>query len=316
VRILRGFAKHPGRGRVVTLGVFDGLHLGHVSILSALRRSAKRLDLPATVITFDDHPHGTLDPLRRPPRLVTDAQRRERFKLLGVEEVCLVRFTPRLAQMRAEDFVRRTLVRRLGMRWIVVGKDFVFGRNGRGDVRLLRRLGRELGFGVTVVPPRRWLGRVISSTSLRRLVRQGRMELARRQLGWPYALHGRVVHGEGRGTLLGVPTANLRTVHEIIPAPGVYAVRVRLRGRVWPALCHIGPRPTFHAFGPETIEIHIPGWRGALYGRKLEVAFGPRLRSIRRFAGPADLRRQIRQDWISARKAWRGPGRGRQLFSV
>jgi riboflavin kinase / FMN adenylyltransferase len=308
MRLVRGFPRHPGRGRVVTLGVFDGVHRGHARILAALRKNAVRLGVPAAVITFDDHPHGTLAPERRPPRLATDAQRLARMQALGVDEVFLVHFTRRLADTPAEVFVRRVLVRRLCVRHMVVGEDFMFGRGTEGDIPLLRRLGMELGFGVTVVPAWRDRGRTVSSTLLRRRVAAGDIAGARRWLGWDYALHGKVIHGEGRGGTIGLPTANLKTIHEIVPAPGVYAVLLHLRGREWPALCHIGRKPTFHTYGPATIEIHIPGWKGPLYGRRLEARFLQQLRGVRKFSGPEALRRQVRRDWEKAEKAFQVSG--------
>lgn len=346
MRLKRGFPARPGRGRVVTLGVFDGVHRGHARLLAVLRRQADRTGLPAAVVTFDDHPHGTLAPEQRPPRLALDSQRLDRMRSLGVDEVFLVRFTQALADMPAEEFVRRRLTARLGARHVVVGADFVFGRGAAGTIGLLRRLGRESGFGVTKVPALREGGRIISSTAIRRAVAAGDVDQARRWLGWAYALHGRVVRGARRGTAIGLPTANLQTVHEIVPAPGVYAVLARLLphsrdeaggrrgfrsivgrgadasaaaleetagslkalcGEGWPALCHIGITPTFHAFGPETIEVHIPGWTGgALYGRRMEVQFLGRLRGTRKFKDAAALLRQVGRDLERARRIWRG----------
>lgn len=304
MRVIHGFPRLPGPARAVTLGVFDGLHRGHARVLNVLRRAADREGLRATVLTFDDHPHGTLAPERRPPRLATDPQRLARLRALGVDEVLLVPFTRRLARTPAETFARRILAGRLRARRVVVGEDFVFGRDAAGDIPLLRRLGRTLGFGVTVVPAFRLDGRIVSSTGLRRLVAAGDMTRVRAQLGSPYLLHGRVVRGLSLGSVLGVPTANLDTVQEIVPAPGVYAVLVRLGGRPRPALCHIGPRPTFFTRGHASLEVHIPGWHRPLYGRTLEVSFLARLRSVRRFAGGSALVRQIARDWERARGVW------------
>lgn len=296
----------PGRpqGRALTLGVFDGVHRGHARLLDVLKRHAHSLGATAAVVTFDDHPHGLLSPSRRPPRLATPQQCLARFRRLGVDEVFVIPFTARLAATPAEAFVRRILAGRLGGRQVVVGQDFVFGRGGRGGTALLRRLGRELGFGVTVVPPLKLGRRVISSSGVRELVSQGRMRQAWQWLGWPYTLHGRVVHGEGRGRTIGLPTANLRSLHELVPPPGIYLTGLRLRGRLRLGLCYIGRRPTFHAWGPQTIEIHIPGWRRSLYGRKLELRFYHRLRADRRFTDAAALLRQVAKDRRQARHLW------------
>jgi riboflavin kinase / FMN adenylyltransferase len=315
MKVYRGFPKQLRTGRVLTLGVFDGPHTGHAEILRQVVRRARRLGLPAAVVTFDDHPHGTLAPAQRPPQLSLPAQRREHFAGLGVTELFTVRFTRRLAETEPEAFVRGTLCRRLRVRGMVVGEDFVFGRGGRGSLPQLKAWGAECGFDVTVVKARRRRGRVISSTDIRALVAAGDVARARDLLGWPYVLHGRVVHGEGRGATFGLPTANLKTVHEIVPAPGVYAVRARLQGRAWPALCHIGRKPTFHVRGAASIEVHIPGWSGRLYGRRLEVSFFARLRGIHKYAGVAPLKRAIEGDWRQLRALWPKEKMPRRVFS-
>lgn len=302
MRIRRGFSSAPRAERAVTLGVFDGLHRGHAKIIKTLVRRAQAAGLKPAVITFTDHPHGTLAPEQRPLRLCTQAQRLARLQDFGVQELFLIPFSQRLARLPAETFVRKILVARLGLRRIVVGEDFVFGNNAGGDTALLRRLGRTWGFGVTVVPFLRLRGRIISSTGIRRLLLAGRVRLAGQWLGWPYALHGRVVRGAGRGARLGLPTANLRTVHELIPGAGVYAVWARLRGKNRPAVCHIGPCPTFGACGPDTVEVHIPGWHGPLYGEKMEVQFVARLRGIKKFSSGRALAARVAGDWKRARR--------------
>jgi riboflavin kinase / FMN adenylyltransferase len=305
MKVFYGWPKPGGTpGRALTLGVFDGVHLGHARLLQTLLLRSRSLGVPATVVTFDDHPHGTLAPSRRPRRLATPQQCLERFRSQGVDEVFLISFTARLAATPAEAFVRRILVGRMASRHVVVGQDFVFGRGGRGNTALLQRLGRELGFGVTVVPPLKRDGRVISSSGLRDLVSQGRMRTAWLWLGWPYTLHGRVVRGEGRGRTIGLPTANLRSLHELVPPPGIYLTGLRLAGRLRLGLCYIGRRPTFHPWGPQTIEIHIPGWNQSLYGRTLELRFYHRLRQDRRFPNAAALLRQVERDGRRARHFW------------
>jgi len=304
MKVFRGLPRQFNSGRVVTLGVFDGVHRGHVRILLACRRQADRLGLPAAVITFDDHPHGTLAPQKRPPRLATPEQCLNRMQQLNLDEVFLVRFTRALADTPPETFVRDILVKRLNVRHLVVGQDFVFGKGKKGTIPLLRQLGKAGGFRVTVVHPLRHCGRVISSSGLRSLVAKGDVDMAHTWLGWPYALHGIIVKGDGRGSRIGLPTANLRTNHEIIPAPGTYAVEVYLENMAWPGLCHIGKRPTFHRWGPETIEIHIPGWAGNLYKRQLIVAFLSRLRGERHFRSVSALLEQVERDWLQAQRIW------------
>ncbi len=298
------FPQRRNQFRVITVGVFDGVHLGHAKLLKRLITTARQQHFRAAVITFDDHPHGTLAPAERPPRLATPAQCLERMAFLGVDEVFLISFTPQLAALTADTFVRTILVAKLGVKHIVVGKDFVFGKNGQGNIHLLRKMGKVLGFEVTVVSPLRRDRQVVSSSTLRQLIARGAVAQAARWLGWAYTLHGVVERGEGRGSQLGIPTANLRTTHEVVPSPGTYAVLAVIQGQIWPALCHIGKRPTFHRWGPETIETYIPGWKGRLYGERLEVQFLGKLRREKRFHGAAALVQQVIKDWADAMSFW------------
>ncbi|MCK5242763.1 riboflavin biosynthesis protein RibF [bacterium] len=304
MKVFRGLPRLSDKGRVITLGVFDGVHLGHAKIIQTCTRIAKRLGLPAAVITFADHPHTTLAPHRRPPRLATPEQCLNRMQQLQLDEVFLVKFTQRLAQTEAEMFVRRVLVKRLQTRQVVVGQDFIFGKGGKGNIALIRRIGREVGFGVTMIKPLKQGGTIISSSGLRSMVAQGKVAQAHRRLGWSYALHGIITKGDGRGTQIGLPTANLRTNHEIVPAPGTYVVEAYLENMAWPALCHIGKRPTFHKWGPETIEIHIPGWAGNLYHKQMIVGFLSRLREERHFKNAQALVRQVKKDCKKAQSIW------------
>ncbi len=306
MRIIRGLPHCPGPGRVITMGVFDGVHKGHARILIRLRKWAGRMELPAAVITFDDHPHGIVAPAQRPPRLATPRQCLAAMEELGVDEVFLVRFTRRFSNIPADKFVTDILAKRLKTRRIVIGRDFVFGHQGRGDSALLSRMGRRLEYKVDIVAPLRWQEHVISSSGLRRLVTQGKVALARQWMGRPYALHGVVERGEGRGSDIGLPTANLRTVHEVVPSPGIYAVQVRLRKKEWLGLCYIGKRPTFHQWGPETIETYIPGWKYLLYHKRLELKFLVRLRGERRFPNAGLLINQVKRDWAQAKLIYSG----------
>lgn len=303
MRVIQGWPGRRVRGRVATLGVFDGVHRGHARILRTVRRWADRLGLTATVITFDDHPHGTLLPDLRPPRLAPPEQCQRIMKQLNMDEVLVIPFTKRLARVSAGDFLKNTLLGKLRIRHLVVGPDFVFGRRGRGTLSWLLQQKAKFRFSLSVVPPLLEMREVISSTGLRAFVAEGRMERVRKWLGRPYALHGVVVRGDGRGRDLGFPTANLKTGHEVIPGPGIYLVRARWgrQRRKRRALCYIGRRPTFYARGMETIEVFIPGWRGSLYGKRMEIEFWTRLRGDRKFANSAGLQAQMRRDWRRAR---------------
>lgn len=291
-------------GRVLTLGVFDGVHIGHAAIFKKVIVQARRLHVPASVMTFYDHPHGTLAPDQRPPRLANTEQCIARMRALGMDEVFLVRFTHAFAAVTAEIFVKRILVQQLGVRHVVIGKDFIFGKDGYGNADRLRQWGKKFNFGVTVVAPIRRDGQIVSSSALRKIVFEGNMQRAALLLGWPYTLHGKVIHGDGRGSKIGLPTANIKTLHEIVPQPGTYAVAVRLGKNVRPALCHIGHRPTFYQWGPQTIEVHIPGWRGELYGRHISVGFLAHLRREQAFPDVATLVAQVQKDWVKTEKLW------------
>lgn len=304
MKVYHHFPQRRTQSRVITVGVFDGVHLGHAKLLKHLIALARQAHLNATVITFDDHPHSTLAPAERPPRLATPAQCLQRMVLLGVDEVFLLPFTAQLAALTAETFVHTILVAKLGVKHMVVGRDFVFGKNGQGNIQMLRHMGKTLGFKVSVVAPLRRNGQIVSSSVLRKLIAQGAVTRAAQWLGWDYTLHGVVERGEGRGSQLGIPTANLRTTHEVVPSPGTYAVLAVIRNQIWPALCHIGNRPTFHRWGPETIETFIPGWKGHLYGKRLAVQFLGKLRGERKFANANALVQQVIKDWTAALHFW------------
>lgn len=304
MKLFRSFTKQQDSGRVATLGVFDGVHKGHAKLIKLLQRQALKWELPSSVITFDDHPHGTLSPAERPPRIATPHQCLQRLADLNVDEVYLIKFTQNLANTTAEVFMKTILMNRLNVKHIVIGEDFVFGKGGNTNVIALKKMAKENGMSVTVVHPLTDGNRIISSSGIRQAVANGEVDKASRWLGWPYALHGIVERGEGRGSVIGIPTANLRTTHEIVPKPGTYAVLAHLHGKDWGALCHIGNRPTFHKWGPETIETYIPGWKGRLYGKALEIKFLKRLRGERHFANAEKLVEQIIKDWKSAQQQW------------
>jgi riboflavin kinase/FMN adenylyltransferase len=283
------------------VGVFDGLHRGHQRLLRRVMKIAQRDNWRPAIITFNDHPQSTLEPQKRPPRLMPAELQMAHLENAGIAEAFVVPFTPQLAEMPAEEFVADLLLRNLRMRHIVVGEDFVFGAGAAGDIGLLRRLGVKWDFGVTIIRPVRSDGSVISSTGIRLKISSGDIAAANRWLGYAYALHGTVVHGAHRGRRFGLPTANLYPEHELIPVDGIYAVTLELRGQTRLALCHIGRRPTFESSELSTIEVHIPGWRGNLYRRRLSLSFIARLRPVAFFSDPQKLIQQIVLDWEAAK---------------
>lgn len=281
-------------GAVVSIGVFDGVHLGHQAILSANVAGAKRLGALATVVTFAGHPKKLL--LGHEPRTLTSLDHRlELFRRAGIAHTLVLTFDEALRQLSAEDFVERILVRGLGARAFVLGFDSKFGRDRRGGPELL--LG--LGHAVEVIGQVLVGGRAVSSTAIREAIELGDLESARRMLGRPVSVLGSVVAGAQLGRELGFPTANLDLHHELHPPSGVYAGRARILGSPdeFLAVANIGVRPTFQAAAlrPQ-VEVHLLDFQGTLYGRQLEFQFAARLRGEQRFTGREALIRQIEQD--------------------
>lgn len=283
---------HP----VLALGNFDGLHRGHVKIIERIRRGASERAGTAVVLTFDPHPPRVLRPDKAPPLLMTMEQKLAALERAGVQGVAIVRFTEELSQWGPDVFVRRVLVDWLRVAEVWVGADFLFGRNRSGNFTLLRTLGQQHGFRAEKIDPIRYKDFIVSSTRIRRLVAEGRVEEAGALLGRHYAIGGEVVAGAGRGRELGFPTANLATANDLIPPHGVYATFITLDGIVHPSVTNIGVRPTFGDQLRPGVETHVLGFSGDLYGRRAEVAFVQRLRDERRFPDVDALREQIEAD--------------------
>lgn len=280
----------------LTVGSFDGVHVGHQAVIGALVRRARRADLPAVLVTFEPHPLEVLRP-GHGPKLLTE--RTEKAALLaghGVDRVHVLRFTPDFANLEAGPFVTDVLVGKFGCRELVVGEDHRFGRARSGGPRELDRLAAELGFGLEVVPSVEIEGAPVSSTRTRAALAAGDLERAARLLGRPYGVLAPVVHGRGRGKDLGYPTANLRLgERKQMPPEGIYACRATVGGRSLPAAAHWGGRPTFGDPAP-VLEAHLLGHVGELYGRWVEIVFLERLRDVVRFAGPEELAGAMSED--------------------
>lgn len=283
-------------------GVFDGVHRGHRAVIQAARREAERIGGVCWVLTFDQHPRRVVGGGASPPLLTNWERKMALFRALGVEGCFLLRFTPSLAALTPIAFLQRLRKTFPQWRMISVGADWRFGRQRKGDVALLRRFGARFGLRVEVIPPVRYRGEPISSTRIREALRRGAVRSAAAMLGRPFVLTGRVIRGAGVGRRLGFPTANLRVEEGGLLGEGVYAVRVQWgRATARPAVMNVGRRPTVAPPGsPPVIEIHVPGFRGRLYGRRLEVEVIRRLRSERRFPNPESLRRQIERDCQAA----------------
>jgi len=291
-------------GSVVTAGVFDGLHLGHVAILQRLRDAAREHGLPSACVTFWPHPRSVLRG-EAPRQILSLEHRLELLERQGVDDTVVIEFSRAFAAVEPETFVEELLVRRLGCRELVVGHDTAIGKGRRGDAAFLAQAGRHYGFRVVAVGGVEVNGEVVSSTAVRQAVADGDLPHARRLLGRPVSLLGSVVRGDGRGTKLGFPTANLEVTSEAFPPLGVYAVLARTAQGELPAVMNYGLRPTFRQDATHAVlEIHVLGRTDLdLYGQRLEVVLIEHLRRERKFDGPEALRAQIARDCEDARAA-------------
>jgi riboflavin kinase/FMN adenylyltransferase len=284
------------RPTVLTLGVFDGLHLGHQLIMRTVVEQARAIGAVPTVITFDPHPRAVLHPESAPPLLQTFDQKIEGFGVLGIEQTIVVRFTKEFSEIAAQDFLRDVVMDRLHAQEVYLGKGFAFGHNREGNIDLLKRLGNELGFVAGEVPEVNLRGRRVSSSKIRELLSLGEVNLARRMLGRPYGVEGRVEHGAERGHWLGFPTANLRPQNRVIPRNGVYVTGTLIDGQWRKSVTNVGIRPTFGAESEPSVETFVMNWDGDLYGDVVRVRFLHRLRDERKFNSLEELTNQIRKD--------------------
>jgi riboflavin kinase/FMN adenylyltransferase len=297
----------PLRNPVLTIGNFDGVHRGHLALFDKVMERAKAINGQSVVMTFDPHPIKVMSPGNGPLLITPIEQKLELISNTGIDVIICLAFTLEFASMSAEDFVQDILMDRLGVREIVVGYDYTFGRKRQGDVSLLREMGDKLGFRVHVTDPVHLDDAVISSTSIRKFVQQGNLVDAKKFLGRNYQICGTVVKGKGRGgRLLGFPTANLKPVDELIPRRGVYAVIVRVDDKNYCGVANIGYNPTF---GDDalSIETHLLDFSENIVGRMIEVKFIQRLRDEETFRDVKKLSDTITQDIEQARKLMQTP---------
>jgi riboflavin kinase/FMN adenylyltransferase len=281
---------------ILALGNFDGLHRGHVKIIERIQRSALEHRGTSIVLTFDPHPPRVLRPDKAPSLLMTKAQKIDALAKAGVQGVAVVRFTYEMSRWEPERFVRAVLSDWLRVVEVWVGADFLFGRDRSGNFSLLRSLGAHLGFRVEKIDPVRYKDFVVSSTRVRRLVSEGRVDEAGALLGHHYSIGGTVVEGARRGRELGFPTANIASGNELFPPHGVYATTLTVDGIVHPSVTNIGMRPTFGVEQTATVEAHVLGATLDLYGRDVRLAFVQRLRDERKFPDVDALQQQIAAD--------------------
>ena len=307
MEVVHGSEEIPARLQraVVTIGNFDGVHLGHRFIFRRLIEEARREGCPAVVISFEPHPKMVLHPERRPFYLITSPE--EKIRLLaefGIDALILLPFSLDYARTTAEEFARGILRERLRIRKILIGHDYTFGRGKEGNEAFLTEAGLRLGFAVEVMNAFCIGDTVISSTKIREALLTGAVGFAATLLGRPYNLSGRVVPGNRRGSALGFPTANIAPDKELIPARGVYAVRCLLESERHDGVLNIGFNPTF-ADGKLSIEVHIFHFNGNIYGRILDILFIERIRDEVRFTSPEELIAQIDRDIARAREILR-----------
>jgi riboflavin kinase/FMN adenylyltransferase len=288
-------------GTVVTVGSFDGIHRGHQAVLAEIVRRARARGRVSLLVTFDRHPLAVVNPPAAPKLLTLPPEKREILAQTELDRVAELAFTPELAQLEPEAFVRQVLRARFEMQELVLGYDHSFGRGRSGDVEVVRRLGAADGFVVDVVDAVRENGQPISSTSVRAAVAHGNLEAAARWLGRPYSLLATVERGAGRGRTIGVPTINLRAdERKLLPPDGVYAVRVSCRAGSFGGMMNQGPRPTF-GVAERGLEIHLFGFAGQLYGEPVKVEWVRRLRDVRTFPSGEALVEQLARDARDAR---------------
>ncbi|WP_306440572.1 bifunctional riboflavin kinase/FAD synthetase [Methylococcus capsulatus] len=287
---------------VASIGNFDGVHLGHQTLVRRLTEQGHRLGLPVALVLFEPQPREFFDQDQSPPRLMRLSEKLTRLAELPVDWVLLLRFDEKLATLAPADFVRRILAERLHVRHLIVGDDFRFGRGRSGDYELLCRLGRLHGFAVSDTESVTVGGIRVSSTRVREALGRGDMAGAATLLGRPYALRGRVVHGDQLGRRLGFPTANVELGRENIPVQGVFAVTMSgISAEPWPGVANIGIRPTVGGHRKAMLETHLFDFAGDLYGRRVEIHLHYKLRDEMRFANLEELKEQIACDAAAAR---------------
>jgi riboflavin kinase/FMN adenylyltransferase len=298
--------QHEFKNPVLTIGNFDGVHLGHQRIFQRVKEKAREIGGESMVYTFEPHPVELLAPERK-PLLITPS--REKLRLIaeqGIDVVISANFSPKFASQPPEDFVKNILYDQIKIRQLFVGHDYTFGKDRRGNIAMLVDLGRKFGFNVEVVEAVRVGGEVVSSTRIRELIQKGEMPEAARMLGRNYLLSGKVISGHGRGSKqLGFPTANLKPEGDLFPKPGIYATWAYYEGKKYTGVANLGWNPTFHD-QKFSIEVHILNFDREIYGQSLRVEFVARLRDEIAFRGPEELIVQIKKDISRAKNILKG----------
>ena len=298
-------AKDLGNGSrnvCLAIGVFDGVHLGHQQIIRQTIADARQHDALAVVITFDRHPNAVVAPDRVPPQIFSRSQKLQAIAALGADALLEIHFDQEFSEQSGETFIRGLVFGAGRIKSICVGADFVFGHKRSGNVELLRRLGKEMGFQVHGMAAVALDGQPVSSTLIREMIRAGNFDAASQMLGRAYAICGKVVKGDQVGQTIGFPTANLDVAQLILPPNGVYAACTELEGKFYRVALNIGVRPTVATGRPELrVEAHLLDFSGDLYDREIELQLLAKLRDERRFGTVDELRQQIAYDVTSVR---------------
>jgi len=302
MKILRGLYSPDSQPVALTIGNFDGVHLGHQALLGELRTAAQSRGLPAAVVIFEPHPREFFAPQQAPVRLTSLREKLELFATLGIDRVHVCRFDGRFAQMSAADFIN-ALHGKLSARFVLIGDDFRFGSGRGGDFALMGKIGAQLGFAVQSVSSVTHDGVRISSTAIRAALAAGQLRTAQRYLGRHYSISGRVVHGDGMGRKLGFPTANIQLKHNLPPLSGIFVVQAHAEGLgVLQGVSSLGIRPTVRSDGKPVLEVHLFEFEQKIYGKHLRVEFLQKLRDEEKYPDVETLTRQIALDVMNARK--------------
>lgn len=295
---------------VLTIGNYDGVHLGHQKILSMVLQKAQEIQGTSMVMTFEPHPVKVLAPERNIKLLMTSDEKTKLIEAMGIDVLLFVNFNKEFANMLPDDFIDEVLIRKLHVKEIIVGTNYAFGKHKKGTIDLLRRRGEKYGFQVKAVRNVMVHGNIVSSSNIRSLLMKGAVHEVSNYLGRAYSIEGKVIKGKGRGqTLLNIPTANITTPVEIAPKEGVYAVRVGLKGKSYDGVANIGKNPTFG--NPEvSYEVHLFNFSGDLLGEDLRIYFIDRIRGERTFPDVTGLVKQIREDIEYAKEILRAKNSG------
>jgi len=301
--ILRGLHTPDKRPVALTIGNFDGVHLGHQALLQRLKQEAQARGLDSAVVIFEPHPREFFTPQQAPTRLTSLREKMEMFAALGIDRVQVCRFNRTFAQMAAADFIR-ALHENLAAQYVLIGDDFRFGSGRSGDFGLMEKIGQQYGFAVQAMHSVLHEGLRVSSTAVREALARGDLRAAQRYLGRHYSISGHVEHGNRMGRKLGFPTANIQLKHNRPPVSGIFVVRARIEGGMWMrGAASLGVRPTVVAHGKPVLEVHLIGIDAQIYGKHLHVEFLHKLRDEEKFPDLESLTKQIALD-VEQSKQW------------